>query len=225
MKPFSEYLSREERRSVLRDEQWRIERNRRRTREERKTQILAGIVNVILVVLFIIVTAGIACTDATSSDVIEPADETIQEDRPTTQIIRAEVLLANVDVHKEAQEPVTYEDHFRAVAKKVENCKLTHYCTELYPHICGTGDGLTSTQVPVTAYWTCAVDPDVIPYGAEVMVDYGDEVQFWKAQDCGAWVKGNHIDLAVETHAEADELGIRYAAVYWAIPEDLDARF
>lgn len=124
------------------------------------------------------------------------------------------------DVNKEAEEPVTYEDWFRENANVIPACKLTHYCTEQYEHICGTGDGITSTGVPVTAGWTCAVDPSVIPYGAEVMVDYGGTVEFWKAQDCGAAIKGNHIDLAVETHNEAKELGVKYATIYWM--EDLN---
>jgi 3D (Asp-Asp-Asp) domain-containing protein len=219
MKPFSEYLSREERRSILRDEQWRIERDRRRTREERKMRRLATAINTLLVVLFLILTAVMACTDAESTEAVEEAVE------PVVVAEEPDVTLIGVDVNAEAQEPMTYEDHFREVAEKVENCMLTHYCTELRPHICGTGDGLTSTGVPVTAYWSCAVDPSVIPYGAEVMVDYGDEVQFWKAQDCGPWVKGNHIDLAVETHAEAETLGIKYATVYWAMPEDLNVEY
>lgn len=40
MKPFEEYLTREERRSCLRDEQWRLERDRRRRREARKMRRL-----------------------------------------------------------------------------------------------------------------------------------------------------------------------------------------
>lgn len=114
-----------------------------------------------------------------------------------------------------AQEPITFEDEFRMNGTKIEDCKITHYCAEQYKHICGTGDGLTSTGVPVTPYWTCAVDPDVIPYGADVMVDYGDHVEFWQAQDCGSAINGNHIDLAVETHSDAELLGITYATVYW----------
>jgi 3D (Asp-Asp-Asp) domain-containing protein len=47
------------------------------------------------------------------------------------------------------------------------------------------------------------------------MVDYGDRVEFWKAQDCGIGVNGNHIDLAVETHAEAMEKGVEMATVYF----------
>lgn len=115
----------------------------------------------------------------------------------------------------QAQESVTYEDWFRENASVIPDCKITHYCTEKREHICGTGDGITSTGVPVTAGWTCATDPSVIPYGAEVMVDYGGTVEFWKAQDCGGSIKGNHIDLAVDTHENAESLGVKYATVYW----------
>lgn len=188
---------------------------------------LTSIMNVLLVVLFIIITAAIACIDATSSSIPESAvmEAMTVTEAPVIQTIKPEVSICGMDVNMEAKEPVTFEDHFREVGKKVEDCKLTHYCTELRPHICGTGDGITSTGVPVTAYWTCAVDKSVIPYGAEVMVDYGDRVEFWKAQDCGPGVKGNHIDLAVETHAEAENLGVEYATVYWAMPEDLNAEY
>lgn len=119
------------------------------------------------------------------------------------------------DVNKPAQEPVTYEDWFRDNANVIQDCEITYYCTEKREHICGTGDGITSTGVPVTAGWTCAVDPSVIPYGSDVMVDYGDRVEFYKAQDCGAAIKGNHIDLAVESHSEAIEAGVLTANVYF----------
>lgn len=129
--------------------------------------------------------------------------------------------LAAADLDKPATEPVTYEGWFKVNASVIPSCEITHYCCEPYEHICGTGDGITSTGVPVTAGWTCAVDPSVIPYGAEIMVDYGDRVEFWKAQDCGGAIRGNHIDLAVETHEEAQQLGVKTATVYWLeVPDE-----
>ena len=143
----------------------------------------------------------------------EAPEEPVEEE-PEIVLPVVEVICTG-DVNKEAVEPVSYEDWFVENANVIPGCKITHYCAEPYKHICGTGDALTSTGVPVTAGWTCAVDPSVIPYGAEVMVDYGGTVEFWKAQDCGGAIKGNHIDLAVETHSEAEELGVKYATVYW----------
>ena len=117
-----------------------------------------------------------------------------------------------------AQEPVTYENQFKATANKIENCMLTHYCAEKYPHICGTGDGLTATGQEVIPYHTCAVDPSIIPYGSEVMVDYGDHAEFYVAMDCGARINGSRVDLAVERHDEANDLGVKYGTVYWLEP-------
>lgn len=129
--------------------------------------------------------------------------------------MKLDAVLSFADVNAEAQEPVTYEDQFRTNAAVIEDCTVTFYCTEKYTHICGEGHGITYSGVPVTAGWTCAVDPSVIPLGSEVMVDYGDHVEFYKAQDTGGAIKGNHIDLAVESHELAVQLGTKTAAVYF----------
>lgn len=126
-----------------------------------------------------------------------------------------EAMLLSADLDKPAAEPETYEDWFRKNACKIENCTITHYCSEKRKHICGTGDGITATGVPVTPYWTCAVDPEVIPLGSEVMVEYENGVAFYKAQDVGCGVTGNHVDIAVETHDEALNLGKTICAVYF----------
>lgn len=129
--------------------------------------------------------------------------------------VRLDSVIAVSDLDRPAQEPVTYEDWFRDNANVIPGCEITHYCAETREHICGTGDGITATGVPVTPYWTCAVDPSIIPYGSEVMADYGDSVAFYKAQDCGGAIKGNHIDLDVKSHAEALEMGVLTANVYF----------
>ena len=91
------------------------------------------------------------------------------------------------------------------------NFKITHYCTEQYEHICGTGDNRTATGTIVTPGTTIAVDPSVIPYGTKVYINgYG----FRSAQDCGGAVKGRHIDVAVSTHDKAMTLGTIYKDVW-----------
>ena len=86
----------------------------------------------------------------------------------------------------------------------------THYCCEAYPHICGSGDSLTATGVPV-APGVVAVDPAVIPLGSTVLID-GQE---YLAADTGGAIRGNRVDIAVPTHAEALELGVKTVEV-WA---------
>lgn len=99
---------------------------------------------------------------------------------------------------------------------RLDDVTVTHYdpCVKC----CGKTDGITATGVHVTPYYTVAVDPDVIPLGSDVMVDYGDGViHYYKAEDTGGGVKGNHIDLCVTEHDEALELGVRNATV-WFVP-------
>lgn len=97
----------------------------------------------------------------------------------------------------------------------IDDCTVTFYCAEQYPHICGTGDGIACDGTPVIPWATCAVDPNVIPLGSTVLVDLGDGegLRYFRANDTG--VKGSHIDLCVPTHAEALSLGVKTAAVYW----------
>ena len=94
--------------------------------------------------------------------------------------------------------------------------ELTHYCSELYPHICGEGHGITYTGTQATVGRTIAVDPRVIPYGAKVYIEgYG-----WRiAEDKGAWVNDNHIDILVDTHDQALELGTKTGGV-WILVEN-----
>ena len=97
----------------------------------------------------------------------------------------------------------------------IDDCTVTFYCAERYPHICGTGDGIAYDGTPVLPWATCAVDPDVIPLGSTVMVDLGDGygLRTLVANDTG--VKGDHIDTCVPTHAEALSLGVKTSDVYW----------
>lgn len=146
---------------------------------------------------------------------VESSELEVEPEENTIEDMKLNAVLSFADVNAEAQEPVTYEDWFREYGERIENCEITHYCVEKYEHICGEGHGITKSGVPVTAGWTCAVDPSVIPLGSDVMVDYGNRVEFYKAQDTGGAIKGDHIDLAVETHAEADQLGTLTAMVYY----------
>lgn len=52
---------------------------------------------------------------------------------------------------------------------------------------------MTSTGVIAEEGRTIAVDPTVIPYGTEVMIDG----HVYIAEDCGGAVKGNVIDIFV----------------------------
>lgn len=52
---------------------------------------------------------------------------------------------------------------------------------------------------------TIAVDPRVIPYGSEVMIDG----HTYKAEDCGGLIKGNKVDIFFESHKDVDAFGLQ----------------
>ena len=82
---------------------------------------------------------------------------------------------------------------------------ITHYCGEKFEHICGLGKGITATGAVATTGRTVAVDKNAIPYGTDVYIEgYGWRV----AEDCGEAVVGNRIDVLVDTHEEALDMGV-----------------
>lgn len=86
--------------------------------------------------------------------------------------------------------------------------KLTAYCT--CGKCCGEwADGTTYTGTQATAGRTVAVDPKVIPLGSTVIIN-GDE---YIAEDIGGAIKGNRIDVLLDTHQEALQFGVQYADV------------
>lgn len=93
---------------------------------------------------------------------------------------------------------------------------ITHYCRENYPHICNDGDSTeTATGTAPTLGRTIAADPTILPYGTVVLIDGHEYV----VEDCGEAIMGNRIDILVDTHAEAIELGIYKAEVFRKVEE------
>lgn len=93
-------------------------------------------------------------------------------------------------------------------------CKLTAYCKENYPHICNNGSSTsTATGTEPTVGRTVAVDPSVIPYGSQVIINGHTYI----AEDCGGAIKDNRIDILLETHQDALEFGVQYAEVFVVI--------
>ena len=58
--------------------------------------------------------------------------------------------------------------------------------------------------------YSIAVDPNVIPYRTEVIIDG----KVYKAQDCGGAIKGNRIDVYFENHNDALKFGVQYKEIF-----------
>ena len=159
------------------------ERQRKRLRQRMETDIKAGLVILALVLVGYI--AGRLTVRAA-----EPVGARLLVDKPLEAVlVRGEPELTQLE----------YLGTFVA----------TYYCCERYPHICGTGDGLTATGVAVEP-GIVAVDPKVIPLGSTVVID-GEE---YLAADTGGLIRGQRVDIAVPTHAEALALGVREVEVW-----------
>lgn len=67
---------------------------------------------------------------------------------------------------------------------------------------------LTATGVRAQVNHTIAVDPAIIPYGSEIMIDG----QIYVAEDCGGAVKNNVIDIWVGH--QSNSFGVKYKEIY-----------
>ena len=85
---------------------------------------------------------------------------------------------------------------------------ITYYCA--CEKCCDVETGLTATGTQVAEGRTIAVDPSVIPYGTQVII--GGHV--FTAEDCGGAIKKNRIDIYVNSHERAWELGRTKAEVF-----------
>lgn len=151
------------------------------------------------------------------------------QDGPTVQAIPTDGSLPGDDVPAmvrcalteeeiEAAENEMIEAALMARAVRLDDVTVTHYCTCVECR--GKDDGITASGLMATPGVTAAVDPDVIPLGADVLVDYGDgEIQYYRADDTGSAVKGNHIDVCLASHEEAVQAGVTTATVWWVMPE------
>lgn len=106
----------------------------------------------------------------------------------------------------------------------LENVLLTHYC--VCEKCCGKATdhpayGITASGRHAQPYVSIAVDPEVIPLGSTVWLEYSDgRMVECRADDTGGAIDGARIDLCVTSHTEALELGIEYITVYWEVKSD-----
>ena len=189
---------------------------KRLTREERRQRsrrILMLLTYGCLLLILLIWLVGLLSMTATAEPV---PDAILGEDTPATE----PCFMTEEEV--EAAENEMIEAALLAKATKIENVTVTHYC--ICEKCCGKSPdhpayGITASGLMSTPGVSVGVDPDVIPLGSDVLVDYGDgEIHYYRADDTGSGVEGNHIDLCVGSHQEALNMGVRSATVWWVMP-------
>lgn len=90
----------------------------------------------------------------------------------------------------------------------VGNFNLSFYSKEQFPN------SKTATGVTPQAGVTVAVDPNIIPLGTKLYIE-GLGVRI--AQDTGGAIKGNKMDVFVNTTSEALQLGVKKNMKVWII--------
>ena len=86
--------------------------------------------------------------------------------------------------------------------------RITGYCA---CRKCSAGwGGRTSSGAMAVSRRTVAVDPRVIPMGSRLLING----QVYVAEDVGGGVKGNHVDIYCDSHAQAKSLPFQSAQVF-----------
>ncbi len=162
--------------------------------------LILSLITLIVIWLLVITVKinSVSESETTTAEIITTAAE-------TTIIVEPEIEAVTIPPVEQATEPEPIN---------LGEFKLTAYCS--CAKCCGKwaenrGDVVTgSIGKPLTAGYSIAVDPKVIPYGSIVIIN-GKE---YEAMDCGGAIKKNRIDVYFNSHDEALEFGVQYATVY-----------
>lgn len=160
-------------------------------------------------IAFLIITLiviGILCCEHKDKRIINKTIETerITEDKRT--------------IETETDKEVDTNQVIKPVS--LGNFKLTAYCScslccgkwALNRPIDNNGNEIVYGSIGerLKEGYSIAVDPTVIPYRTEVIING----KVYKAQDCGGAIKGNRIDVYFDDHQAALNYGVQYAEVF-----------
>lgn len=127
-------------------------------------------------------------------------------------------ILLNLDIEEPLKaEPQVFIEKTEVQEKQAKMTEMEMVVTAYCPceECCGKDDGITSTGTQAKAGRTIAVDPELIPYGTEVVIS-GEK---YIAEDCGEAIKGRRIDIYFDSHAEAKAYGVKETTCTW-VKED-----
>ena len=135
--------------------------------------------------------------------------EVVYEDgQPISKILLEENIVTkakNKIIKKGTKEKEKTESKKKSTSKNSLGKKITVSATAY------SGDGITATGT-VPRWGTIAVDPTIIPYGTKVYIPQFDE--YFIAEDCGGGIKGNKIDIFMNSESQCDNWGKRSIDIY-----------
>lgn len=169
----------------------------------RKIKFILIPVFIVILAIVLILTAGAGNDEIMQKQakVHEIAELARELGLPEDDVIieRASALWWEWENQKTDEPALTYLGKFKCYAY----CPCTSCCGAY-------ASGITATGTTATAGRTIAVDPSVIPLGSKVVIDGHTYV----AEDTGGGIKGNKIDIFMDSHREALNFGVKWLDVY-----------
>lgn len=160
-----------------------------------------------LIILSLIVALIIAIATRPSASVVQPELSVASTEAPVATLPIVEV---STPVETEAEPELIELGEFKTTAY----CTCVKCCgiwSQEHPSRVGTDyvQRTKSGTIP-TEGRTVAVDPDVIPFGTALIIDGHEYI----AEDSGAAVKGNVVDIYFASHEAAVNYGVQTKTIY-----------
>ena len=142
------------------------------------------------------------------------SETTLKPDITAIVVAKQQLLVDNTRLRREVDaQKRTIDEISRGIATRGRRLvvEATAYTASLAE--CGKTDGITASGTHVKEGRTIAVDPDVIPLGSKVFIP-GRGV--FVAEDTGGAIRGNRVDLYLDSVAEAKSFGRQQLIIYVA---------
>lgn len=207
-----------------------LTREERREKSKRKTVFITFICFIIFVLLIFL--SGFLNIQKESEEENEEVNKKtslfIQESQEEVKILGQHLNGDDIPATKrcylteeevEQAENEMIEAALLARSERIDNVTVTHYC--ICEKCCGkspddSGYGITASGRYATPGVSVAVDANIIPLGSTVMADFGDgELVYFRADDTGSSIKGNKIDICMDSHEAALNAGVKTATIWW----------
>lgn len=140
--------------------------------------------------------------------VIEEQTIEVASEQPIIRPKQPEVVIVEESTEEETESEI---DDLRLLGEfKVSAYCSCEICCQEWANNRPNGIVYGASGAELKPNHSIAVDTDIIPYGKSVFIDGIEYV----AEDCGGAIKGNRIDIYMDSHEAAVEFGVKNMMVY-----------
>lgn len=144
---------------------------------------------------------------------VEKKTITETKDIPYDTVIKKDktLLKGKTEVSQKGKKGTKEKKKVKTDSKRTSSAKSSLGKKMIVSATAYSGDGITATGT-VPKWGTIAVDPNVIPYGTKVYIpQFG---KYFIAEDCGGGIKGNKIDIFMNSESQCNSWGKRTIDIY-----------